>query len=125
MCCFKGYYLATARELIRINGTTKAPVTNFVSETSLGAITIRAFRSVDRFLQNYLKLVDTDAVLFYLSNAATEWLVLRIEVLMNLTLFTAAFFLILIPKDQVAPGTIPKFFFFFFHLMLGTSFPYF
>ncbi|XP_030490551.2 ABC transporter C family member 8 [Cannabis sativa] len=102
----QGYYLATARELIRINGTTKAPVTNFVSETSLGAVTIRAFGSVDRFFKDYLKLVDTDAVLFFLSNAAIEWLVLRIEVLQNLTLFTAAFFLILLPKGQIAPGLV-------------------
>ncbi|PON96125.1 ATP-binding cassette containing protein [Trema orientale] len=102
----QGYYLATARELIRINGTTKAPVTNFVSETSLGAVTIRAFRSVDRFFQNYLKLVDTDASLFYLSNAAIEWLVLRVEALLNLTLFTAAFFLVLLPKGHVAPGLV-------------------
>lgn len=52
--------------------------------------------------------MDTDAALFYLSNAAIEWLVLRIEALQNLTLFTAAFFLILRPKGQVAPGIIPK-----------------
>lgn len=102
----QGYYLATAREIIRINGTTKAPVTNYVSETALGAVTIRAFRSVDQFFQNYLKLVDTDASLFFLSNAAIEWLVIRIEALQNLTLFTAAFLLILLPKSQVAPGLV-------------------
>ncbi|KAL5579421.1 hypothetical protein UlMin_011863 [Ulmus minor] len=102
----QGYYLATARELIRINGTTKAPVTNYVAETALGAVTIRAFRSVDRFFQNYLKLVDTDAALFFLSNASMEWLVLRIEALQNLTLFITAFLLILIPKSNVAPGLV-------------------
>lgn len=102
----QAYYQATARELIRINGTTKAPVTNHVSETALGAVTIRAFRSVDRFFHNYLKLVDTDATLFFLSNAAIEWLVIRIEALQNLTLFTAAFFLVLLPKSQVAPGLV-------------------
>lgn len=101
----KGYYLATARELVRINGTTKAPVTNYVSETSLGAVTIRAFRSADRFFQNYLKLVDTDAGLFFYSNAAIEWLVLRIEALQNLTLFTAAFLIVLLPNGYVTPGT--------------------
>ncbi|GMN30270.1 hypothetical protein TIFTF001_046414 [Ficus carica] len=100
------YYQAAARELIRINGTTKAPVTNHVSETSLGVVTIRAFRSVDRFFHNYLKLVDKDATLFFLSNAAIEWLVIRIEALQNLTLFTAAFFLVLLPKSQVAPGLV-------------------
>ncbi|XWS18872.1 hypothetical protein CRYUN_Cryun32bG0082200 [Craigia yunnanensis] len=100
------YYMSSARELIRINGTTKAPVMNYAAETSLGVVTIRAFNMVDRFFKNYLKLVDIDAALFFLSNAAMEWLVLRIETLQNLTLFTAAFFLLLLPKNQVTPGLV-------------------
>ncbi|KAJ0076009.1 hypothetical protein Patl1_33416 [Pistacia atlantica] len=70
-------YPATARELIRINGTTKAPVMNYTAETSLGVITIRAFNMVD-----------------------------RIEAIQNFTLFTAAFLLVLIPKGYVAPGLV-------------------
>ncbi|KAK8992696.1 hypothetical protein V6N11_048768 [Hibiscus sabdariffa] len=99
----QGYYMSSARELIRINGTTKAPVMNYAAESSLGVVTIRAFNVVDRFFKNYLKLVDTDATLFFLSNAAMEWLALRIETLQNLTLFTAAFFLLLLQKSQVTP----------------------
>ncbi|KAK8618769.1 hypothetical protein V6N13_132750 [Hibiscus sabdariffa] len=102
----QGYYMSSARELIRINGTTKAPVMNYAAESSLGVVTIRAFNMVDRFFKNYLKLVDTDATLFFLSNAAMEWLVLRIETLQNLTLFTAAFFLLLLPKNKVTPGLV-------------------
>ncbi|RVX17087.1 ABC transporter C family member 8 [Vitis vinifera] len=100
----QGYYLASARELIRINGTTKAPVMNYAAETSLGVVTIRAFKMVDRFFQNYLELIDTDAKLFFYSNAAIEWLVLRIEMLQNLTLVTAALLLVLLPKGVVVPG---------------------
>ncbi|KAE8680739.1 ABC transporter C family member 8 [Hibiscus syriacus] len=102
----QGYYMSSARELIRINGTTKAPVMNYAAETSLGVVTIRAFNMVDRFFKNYQKLVDKDATLFFLSNAAMEWLVLRIEALQNLTLFTAAFLLLLLPKNQVTPGLV-------------------
>ncbi|XP_065866716.1 ABC transporter C family member 8 isoform X2 [Euphorbia lathyris] len=100
------YYLASARELIRINGTTKAPVMNYAAETSLGVVTIRAFKMEDRFFQNYLKLVDNDAVLFFHSNVAMEWLILRIETLTNLTLFTAALLLIFLPKAVVPPGLV-------------------
>ncbi|XP_008228393.2 PREDICTED: LOW QUALITY PROTEIN: ABC transporter C family member 8-like [Prunus mume] len=100
------YYLASARELIRINGTTKAPVMNYASETSLGVVTIRAFKMADRFFHNYLELVDTDARLFFHSNATMEWLNLRTETLQNLTLFTAAFFVVLLPKGYVAPGLV-------------------
>ncbi|GMH14234.1 hypothetical protein Nepgr_016075 [Nepenthes gracilis] len=102
----QGYYLTSAREIVRINGTTKAPVMNYVAETSLGVTTIRAFNMVDRFFWSYLKLVDTDAKLFFYSNALTEWLILRIEVLQNLNLFVATFLLLLLPKDFVAPGLV-------------------
>ncbi|KAL5067207.1 hypothetical protein RYX36_018094, partial [Vicia faba] len=100
------YYQATARELIRINGTTKAPVMNFAAETSLGVVTVRAFNMVDRFFKNYLTLVDTDASLFFHSNAAMEWVVLRIEALQNLTVITASLLLILLPHGYVSPGLV-------------------
>ena len=78
---------------------------NFASETSLGVVTVRAFNMADRFYRNYLKLVDTDATLFFHSNVAMEWLVLRIEVLQNMTVITAALLLILSPQGYVSPGT--------------------
>ncbi|KAL7208521.1 hypothetical protein ACSBR1_030293 [Camellia fascicularis] len=87
----QGYYQASARELMRINGTTKAPIMNYAAETSLGVVTIRAFNMANRFFQNYLKLVDNDAKLFFYSYATMEWLILRVEALQNLTLFTAVF----------------------------------
>lgn len=79
---------------------------NYAAETSLGVVTIRAFKMVDRFFQNYLKLVDNDAVLFFHSNGAMEWLVIRTEAIQNMTLFTAALLLILLPKGYVPPGSI-------------------
>ncbi|KAJ4823064.1 ATP-binding cassette sub- C member 8, partial [Turnera subulata] len=102
----KEYYLASARELIRINGTTKAPIVNYATEASLGAVTIRAFEMVDRFFHNFLNLVDKDATLFFYSNAATEWLGMRIEALQNLTLFTAALLLVSLPKGYVPTGLV-------------------
>ncbi|XP_058750270.1 ABC transporter C family member 8-like [Vicia villosa] len=100
------YYQATARELIRINGTTKAPIMNFAAETSLGVVTVRAYNMSDRFFKNYIKLVDTDASLFFHSNVAMEWVVLRIEAVQNLTVITAALLLILLPQGYVSPGLV-------------------
>ncbi|XP_058750305.1 ABC transporter C family member 8-like [Vicia villosa] len=100
------YYQATARELIRINGTTKAPVMNFAAETSLGVVTVRAFNMMDNFFKNYLTLVDTDASLFFHTNVAMEWAILRIEALQSLTAITAALLLILLPQGYVSPGLV-------------------
>lgn len=100
----KRYYLASARELIRINGTTKAPVVNYAAETSLGVMTIRAFGSAERFIRNNLKLIDTDATLFFHSIASLEWLLMRVEALQNLTIVTAALTMVLLPRGAIAPG---------------------
>ncbi|KAK8465074.1 hypothetical protein PHAVU_010G140600 [Phaseolus vulgaris] len=102
----QGYYQASAREIMRISGTTKAPLMNFTAETYLGVVSIRAFNMADRFFKNYLNLVDTDAAMFFHSYAGIEWLILRIEVLQNLTFFTAALLLVLLPKGYVAPGLV-------------------
>ncbi|CAL5341801.1 unnamed protein product [Camellia sinensis] len=77
--CYSGFKIcsASARELMRINGTTKAPVMNYAAETSLGVVTIRAFNMANRFFQSYLKLIDNDAKLFFYSNVTMEWLILK------------------------------------------------
>ncbi|KAI3910948.1 hypothetical protein MKW92_047897, partial [Papaver armeniacum] len=84
------------QELIRINGTTKAPVMNYAAETSLGVITVRAFSMTGRFLIVIRSSSTRTLKLFFHSNAAMEWLVIRVEVLQNLTLFTAALFLVFV-----------------------------
>ncbi|KAJ0603422.1 putative ABC-type xenobiotic transporter [Helianthus annuus] len=96
----QGYYQPTARELMRINGTTKAPLVNYASETSLGVATIRAFKMQDRFFEDFLKLVDSDASTLIFSNATLEWLILRTEAFSNLTLITAAFLLVYTRKGS-------------------------
>ncbi|KAL6289493.1 hypothetical protein ACE6H2_007003 [Prunus campanulata] len=60
---------------------------NYAAETSLGVVTIRAFKMGHMFFHNYLKLVDIDARLFFHSNATMEWLIIRTEALQNLTFF--------------------------------------
>lgn len=98
------YYLASARELVRINGTTKAPVMNHASETSLGVVTIRAFAMTEKFIHTNLQLIDSDATLFFHTIATLEWVLLRVETLQNLTVFTSTLLLIFIPQGVIAPG---------------------
>ncbi|KAK2632783.1 hypothetical protein EUGRSUZ_L01081 [Eucalyptus grandis] len=78
----------------------------YAAETSLDVVTIRAFNTVDIFFCNFLKLVDTDAKLFFHSNGLMEWPVLRVEAPQNLTLLTAALLLVLLAKGYVPPGLV-------------------
>jgi len=98
------YYLASARELTRINGTTKAPVMNNAAETALGVVTIRAFNMVERFKEKNFNLIDTYASLFFHTNASMEWLILRLELLGNIVLFTSALLLVSLPSSSITPG---------------------
>ncbi|TXG54180.1 hypothetical protein EZV62_019436 [Acer yangbiense] len=96
---------SSEREFMRMNGMTKAPVLNNVSETSQGVVSIRAFNMMESFFKNYLKLVDTDTRLFFHSNAAMEWLVLQIETLQILVILTAALLVVLLPGKHL-PGSV-------------------
>ncbi|CAN6194823.1 unnamed protein product [Urochloa humidicola] len=98
------YYVSSARELVRINGTTKAPVMNYASESILGVVTIRAFAAAERFIHSNMQLIDTDATLFFHTVAAQEWVLIRVEALQSLTIITAALFLVLVPPGAISPG---------------------
>nr|DAD17954.1 TPA_asm: hypothetical protein HUJ06_019417 [Nelumbo nucifera] len=53
---------------------------------------------------NYFNLIDTNAILFFHSNAALEWLIMRVEAIQNLTLITSALLLVLLPQGTISLG---------------------
>ncbi|KAM6586697.1 hypothetical protein CsatA_009302 [Cannabis sativa] len=100
------YYLATANELMRLNGTTKSKVANHLAESMAGAITIRAFEEEERFFVKSLKLIDINASPYFHSFAANEWLIERLEILSATILASAALFMVLLPPDTFSSGFI-------------------
>ncbi|CAK7324074.1 unnamed protein product [Dovyalis caffra] len=84
------YYFASAKELMRINGTTKSLVANHLAESVAGAMTIRAFEEEERFFAKSLNLIDINASPFFHSFAANEWLIQRLETLSATVLASAA-----------------------------------
>ncbi|KAL3617639.1 Multidrug resistance-associated protein 7 [Castilleja foliolosa] len=76
------YYFSTAKELMRINGTTKSFVANHLSESVAGAATtIRAFKEEDHFFAKNLELIDNNGSPFFHYFSANEWLIQRLETL--------------------------------------------
>ena len=98
------YYLASAKELMRINGTTKSALANHLCESISGAITIRAFEEEDRFFEKNLDLVDKNASPYFYNFAATEWLIQRIEIMSAIVLSSSAFVMALLPQETFSPG---------------------
>ncbi|KAH9677397.1 ABC transporter C family member 10 [Citrus sinensis] len=100
------YYFVTAKELMRLNGTTKSLVANHLAESIAGAMTIRAFEEEDRFFAKNLDLIDTNASPFFHSFAANEWLIQRLETLSATVISSAAFCMVLLPPGTFTPGFI-------------------
>lgn len=98
------YYFSSAKEFMRINGTTKSFVANHLAESISGAMTIRAFEEEDRFFAKNLDLIDTNASPFFHSFAANEWLIQRLETLSATVIASAALCMVLLPPGTFTPG---------------------
>lgn len=98
------YYFASAKELMRINGTTKSLVANHLAESVAGAMTIRAFEEEERFFAKNLDLIDTNASPFFHSFAANEWLIQRLETFSATVLASAALCMALLPPGTFRSG---------------------
>ncbi|KAB1204957.1 ABC transporter C family member 10 [Morella rubra] len=99
------YYFASAKELMRINATTKSFVANHLAESLAGAMTIRAFQKEDRFFLKSLDLIDTNASPFFHSFAANEWLIQWIEIVSATVLSSAALCMVLLCMVLLPPRT--------------------
>ena len=84
------YYLATGKELMRINGTTKSFVASHLAESIAGAMTIRAFGEEDRHFSKTLDFIDINASPFFYNFTANEWLIQRLEILCAIVLSSSA-----------------------------------
>ncbi|XP_019442088.1 PREDICTED: ABC transporter C family member 10-like isoform X2 [Lupinus angustifolius] len=100
------YYFATAKELMRLNGTTKSFVANHLAESVAGAVTIRAFEEEDRFFTKNLDLIDVNASPYFHSFAANEWLIQRLETVSAVVLASAALCMVVLPPGTFSSGFI-------------------
>ncbi|KAI5443879.1 Multidrug resistance-associated protein 7, variant 2 [Lathyrus oleraceus] len=100
------YYFASAKEVMRMNGTTKSFLANHVAETIAGAVTIRAFKEEGRSFKKNLDLIDINASAFFHSFASNEWLIQRLETISAVVLTAAALCMVMLPPGTFTPGII-------------------
>ncbi|KAJ3708971.1 hypothetical protein LUZ61_012676 [Rhynchospora tenuis] len=91
---------------MRINGTTKSTMVNHLSESMVGAVTIRAFGKEDHFFANHISLIDKNASPFLHNFSSTEWLTLRLEIMSAAILTTSALLMALVPPGTFSPGFV-------------------
>lgn len=103
---YRGYYLATSRELTRLDSITKAPVIHHFSESISGFMTIRCFNKQKRFIQENVDRVNANLRMDFHNNGSNEWLGFRLELLGSLLLCASTLFMILLPKSVIKPENV-------------------
>ncbi|KAG2230070.1 hypothetical protein INT48_005398 [Thamnidium elegans] len=104
------YYLATSRELKRLDSVGKSPIYSHFQETIQGVSTIRAYGQQRTFIfQNQIRLDDNQRA-YFPSIACNRWLAVRLEFLGSLIIFGAsvfaAFGVLYGPKSYIDPGLV-------------------
>ncbi|KAJ8898619.1 hypothetical protein K2173_004232 [Erythroxylum novogranatense] len=103
---YRGYFLATTRELTRLDSITKAPIIHHFSESIAGVMTIRGFGKKDSFSQENVNRVNANLRMEFHNNGSNEWLGFRLELIGSLILCTSAMFLILLPSSIIRPENV-------------------
>ncbi|XP_038107556.1 multidrug resistance-associated protein 1-like [Culex quinquefasciatus] len=89
------FYIATSRQLKRLESVTRSPIYSHFGESITGQSTIRAYGEQDRFKQESEKRVDYNQLMSYPSIIANRWLAIRLEIVGALVVFFAALFAML------------------------------
>ncbi|KAK4492590.1 hypothetical protein RD792_003408 [Penstemon davidsonii] len=103
---YRGYYLATSRELTRLDSITKAPVIHHFSESITGVMTIRCFRKQESFCQDNVNRVNANLRMDFHNNGSNEWLGFRLELIGSFILCMSAMFMIVLPSSIIKPENV-------------------
>ncbi|RXN01990.1 Multidrug resistance-associated protein 1 [Acipenser ruthenus] len=102
---FFRFYVASSRQLKRLESVSRSPVYSHFNETLLGASVIRAFREQQRFIRESDNRVDHNQKAYYPSIVANRWLAVRLEFVGNCIVLAAALFAV-VARDSLSPGIV-------------------
>ncbi|GAA5894971.1 uncharacterized protein JCM6883_002275 [Sporobolomyces salmoneus] len=102
------YYLATSRELKRLDATTKSPIFASFQETLGGVSTIRAYRQSQRFIAENEARLDRNQEAFFPSINCNRWLAVRLEFLGSIIILSTALLAVttLVRSNSVNAGIV-------------------
>ncbi|KAA1470346.1 P-loop containing nucleoside triphosphate hydrolase protein [Dentipellis sp. KUC8613] len=84
------YYLATSRELKRLDAVSRSPIFAWFSESLNGLSTIRAFNQQSIFIALNECRIDRNQICYLLSISVNRWLALRLEFLGSVIILLAS-----------------------------------
>ncbi|KAM9584296.1 multidrug resistance-associated protein 1 [Trichechus inunguis] len=99
------FYVASSRQLKRLESVSRSPVYSHFSETLLGVSVIRAFEEQERFIRQSDLKVDENQKAYYPSIVANRWLAVRLECVGNCIVLFAALFAV-ISRHSLSAGLV-------------------
>lgn len=86
------FFIATSRQLKRLESTTRSPIYSHFSESITGQSVIRAYKEQKRFIAESEEKVDSNQAISYLGICANRWLGVRLEILGAFVVLAASLF---------------------------------
>uniref|UniRef100_A0A4W5LCT3 ABC-type glutathione-S-conjugate transporter n=1 Tax=Hucho hucho TaxID=62062 RepID=A0A4W5LCT3_9TELE len=99
------FYVATSRQLKRLESVSRSPIYSHFSETVTGSSVIRAYGRHNAFVLMSDMKVDENQKSYYPGIVSNRWLGVRIEFIGNCIVLFAALFAV-IGKDKLNPGLV-------------------
>ncbi|XP_063585006.1 multidrug resistance-associated protein 1-like isoform X1 [Penaeus indicus] len=98
-------YVATSRQLKRIESVSRSPIYSHFQESIQGASTIRAYGKCEEFISESEKRVDFNQISYYPSVMVNRWLAVRLEFIGNIMTFSAALFAVM-SRGSISGGIV-------------------
>ncbi|CAB3223722.1 unnamed protein product [Arctia plantaginis] len=99
------FYVATSRQLKRLESVSRSPIYSHFGESITGASTIRAYGVAERFIKESERGVDHNQCCYYPSCIANRWLAVRLEMMGNFIIFFSAMFAVY-SRETISPGLV-------------------
>ncbi|XP_076312443.1 ATP-binding cassette sub-family C member 4-like [Tachypleus tridentatus] len=102
---FKRFYIATARDIRRLEGTTRSPVFSHLSTSLCGLTTIRAFGAQQRFEALFDKYQDHHSASWFLFISSTRWFAVVLNWL-SCIYFTMVTWFMVLSSESTSGGNV-------------------
>ncbi|OXA39170.1 multidrug resistance-associated protein 1 [Folsomia candida] len=99
------FYVATSRQLKRMESVSRSPIYSKFGETISGSTTIRAFGLQDEFILESDKKIDDNQQAYYPFIASNLWIATRLEAIGSLIIFAAAMFAVA-SRESIDPEIV-------------------